>query len=96
MSKSKVDLANKTPGQAFKANRRLVSDQMERMAQQLAALRKQVEQLRQEAAIERMPVSKTAAELTQYCLDHTNDDALLVGVAPSENPFKENKSCSII
>ena len=36
VSKSKVDLANKTPGQAFEANRRLVSDQMERMAQQLA------------------------------------------------------------
>ena len=35
-SESKVDLANKTPTQAFETNRRLVSDQMERMAQQLA------------------------------------------------------------
>ncbi|XP_077978046.1 guanine nucleotide-binding protein G(I)/G(S)/G(O) subunit gamma-7-like [Glandiceps talaboti] len=62
----------------------------------LANLRKTVNQLKLEANLERMKVSQAASDLLQYCEQNQNVDYLLIGVPASENPFKEKKSCTLL
>ncbi|XP_041732144.1 guanine nucleotide-binding protein G(I)/G(S)/G(O) subunit gamma-8-like [Coregonus clupeaformis] len=52
----------------------------------IADARKTVEQLKLEVNIERMMVSKAAADLMAFC-----EDPLVTPVSSSENPFRENK-----
>uniref|UniRef100_A0A2K5D6L1 Guanine nucleotide-binding protein subunit gamma n=1 Tax=Aotus nancymaae TaxID=37293 RepID=A0A2K5D6L1_AOTNA len=52
------------------------------------ALQRLVEQLKLEAAVERIKVSQAAAELQQYCMQNACKDALLVGVPP--------RSCALL
>ncbi|XP_057245356.1 guanine nucleotide-binding protein G(I)/G(S)/G(O) subunit gamma-3 [Malurus melanocephalus] len=53
--------------------------------------RKMVEQLKIEASLCRVKVSKAAAELLSYCESHACEDPLLTPVPTSENPFREKK-----
>ncbi|XP_028857105.1 guanine nucleotide-binding protein G(I)/G(S)/G(O) subunit gamma-7-like [Denticeps clupeoides] len=60
----------------------------------IAHARKLVEQLRTEAGVERIKVSKAAAELMHYCEQQARSDPLIVGI--TDNPFKEKKPCVIL
>ncbi|XP_014213739.1 guanine nucleotide-binding protein subunit gamma-1 [Copidosoma floridanum] len=55
------------------------------------------EQLRHEAAIKRMNVSKAIEDLIKYIMEHEQEDCLLVGFSSQKsNPFREKSSCSIL
>ncbi|XP_054984191.1 putative guanine nucleotide-binding protein G(I)/G(S)/G(O) subunit gamma-14 [Sorex araneus] len=58
--------------------------------------RRAVEQLRMEAGIDRVKVSKAAAELLQFCTEQAKSDPFLVGIPAATNPFKEKKPCAIL
>ncbi|OCT68371.1 hypothetical protein XELAEV_18039669mg [Xenopus laevis] len=63
----------------------------------IAQARKLVEQLKMEANIDRIKVSKAAADLMAYCEAHAKEDPLLSPVPASENPFREKKFfCAIL
>ncbi|RLV85284.1 hypothetical protein DV515_00016108 [Chloebia gouldiae] len=59
----------------------------------IAQARRTVQQLRIEASIERIKVSKASADLMLYCEEHAKKDPLLMGIPASENPFKDKKTC---
>ncbi|XP_038838480.1 guanine nucleotide-binding protein G(I)/G(S)/G(O) subunit gamma-4-like [Salvelinus namaycush] len=59
--------------------------------------RKAVEQLKMESCMDRIKVSKAAADLMVYCDAHIRDDPLIVPVPASENPFREKRLfCTIL
>lgn len=58
--------------------------------------RRTVQQLRIEASIERIKISKASADLMRYCDEHAKNDPLLMGIPTSENPFKDKKPCIIL
>uniref|UniRef100_H0YSQ2 Guanine nucleotide-binding protein subunit gamma n=2 Tax=Estrildinae TaxID=40155 RepID=H0YSQ2_TAEGU len=62
----------------------------------LSTMQRLVEQLKLEAAVERIKVSQAAAELQQYCMQNACKDALLVGVPTGSNPFREPRSCALL
>lgn len=66
------------------------------MATQIQNLQKQLLQLRQEATVQRIPVSQAIEEILKYTVQHAGDDALVVGLAQSDNPFRDVKGCSIL
>ncbi|XP_028988719.1 guanine nucleotide-binding protein G(I)/G(S)/G(O) subunit gamma-12a [Betta splendens] len=58
--------------------------------------RRMVQQLRLEASIERIKVSKACVDLMNYCTDNAKHDPLLMGIPTSDNPFKDKKPCTIL
>ncbi|XP_030647111.1 guanine nucleotide-binding protein G(I)/G(S)/G(O) subunit gamma-12 isoform X1 [Chanos chanos] len=62
----------------------------------IAQARRTVQQLKLEANIERIKVSKASADLMNYCGEHAKYDPLLMGIPASENPFKDKKPCTIL
>lgn len=66
------------------------------MSSQVQSLQKQLTQLRQEAGVNRIPVSEAIQDILSYTNQHAQDDALVIGVNQSENPFREPKPCSIL
>uniref|UniRef100_A0A4W3I805 Guanine nucleotide-binding protein subunit gamma n=2 Tax=Callorhinchus milii TaxID=7868 RepID=A0A4W3I805_CALMI len=63
----------------------------------ISQARKAVEQLKMEACMDRIKVSKAAADLMAYCDAHVRDDPLITPVPASENPFREKKFfCAIL
>ncbi|KAM4548262.1 guanine nucleotide-binding protein G(I)/G(S)/G(O) subunit gamma-12 isoform 1-T7 [Odontesthes bonariensis] len=61
-----------------------------------AQARRTVQQLRIEASIERIKVSKASSDLMHYCGEHGKNDPLLMGIPTSENPFKDKKPCTVL
>ncbi|KAG8564250.1 guanine nucleotide-binding protein G(I)/G(S)/G(O) subunit gamma-3 [Anomaloglossus baeobatrachus] len=53
--------------------------------------RKLVEQLKIEASMCRIKVSKAASDLMAFCDAHACEDPLITPVPTSENPFREKK-----
>ncbi|XP_067875382.1 guanine nucleotide-binding protein G(I)/G(S)/G(O) subunit gamma-8 [Heterodontus francisci] len=63
----------------------------------IAEARMTVEQLKLEVHIDRMQVSKAAAELLAYCEEHAKEDPLVTPVPSAENPFRDKKlMCAIL
>ncbi|XP_032202526.1 guanine nucleotide-binding protein G(I)/G(S)/G(O) subunit gamma-12-like [Mustela erminea] len=62
----------------------------------IAQARRTVQQLRMEASVERIKVSKASADLMSYCAEHARSDPLLIGIPTSENPFKDKKKKTCI
>ncbi|XP_078518331.1 guanine nucleotide-binding protein G(I)/G(S)/G(O) subunit gamma-8 [Lissotriton helveticus] len=62
----------------------------------IAEARKTVEQLKLEVNIDRMKVSKAAADLLAYCETHAKEDPLMTPVPAAENPFREKRLFCII
>ncbi|XP_026160411.1 guanine nucleotide-binding protein G(I)/G(S)/G(O) subunit gamma-12 [Mastacembelus armatus] len=62
----------------------------------IAQARRTVQQLRIEASIERIKVSKASSDLMRYCGEHAKNDPLLMGIPASENPFKDKKPCTLL
>lgn len=70
---------------------------MNKFQEGLQQQRKLVEQLRLEAAIQRVRVSECIYDIEKYCEQHSEEDALLKGFQrPSDNPFKEKGGCAIL
>ncbi|XP_053122825.1 guanine nucleotide-binding protein G(I)/G(S)/G(O) subunit gamma-8 isoform X3 [Hemicordylus capensis] len=62
----------------------------------IAEARKTVEQLKLEVNIDRMKVSKAAADLLAYCEAHAKEDPLVTPVPSAENPFREKRLFCIV
>ncbi|XP_070279636.1 guanine nucleotide-binding protein G(T) subunit gamma-T1-like [Myotis yumanensis] len=75
--------------------KRLPAVNMEEMAEK-ERLRKEVAQLRREAALERMKVSQCCEDLREYVLQNAANDPLLKGVPDDKNPYKEIKGGCVI
>jgi hypothetical protein len=70
---------------------------MSKFQEGLQAQRQLVEQLRIEAAVHRMTVSESVAEIMKFCQQRENEDVLMKGFAKqNDNPFKEKGGCAII
>lgn len=54
------------------------------------------EQLRREAALKRITVSKAVEDIMKYITEHEQEDYLLVGFSSQKsNPFRERSYCTI-
>merc|ERR1711997_1369556 len=70
---------------------------MESMNTALQQQRLEVEQLRREAAMKRIPVSKAVEDIKAYIRDHNQEDCLLTGFhGKNSNPFREKSSCEVL
>ncbi|KAK2505368.1 hypothetical protein MC885_018439 [Smutsia gigantea] len=58
--------------------------------------RRAVEQLRMEAGIDCVKVSKAASDLLQFCTEQAKSNPFLVGIPAAPNTFKEKKPCAIL
>nr|XP_046176630.1 guanine nucleotide-binding protein G(I)/G(S)/G(O) subunit gamma-12a isoform X1 [Oncorhynchus gorbuscha] len=86
----RLDFKSLTSGVEAKMSSKMPS------ANNIAQARRTVQQLRIEASIERIKVSKASADLMHYCGEHAKYDPLLMGIPASENPFKDKKPCTIL
>ncbi|XP_059098419.1 guanine nucleotide-binding protein subunit gamma-1-like [Tigriopus californicus] len=59
--------------------------------------RMEVDQLRREATMKRIPVSQAVEDIKAYVTEKTQDDYLLIGFhGKNQNPFREKSSCSVL
>merc|ERR1712079_850152 len=73
------------------------SQRMESMNTALQQQRLEVEQLRREAAMKRIPVSQAVEDIKAYIRDHNQEDCLLTGFhGKNSNPFREKSSCEVL
>merc|ERR1711944_216341 len=70
---------------------------MESMHGALQQQRLEVEQLRREAAMKRIPVSQAVEDIKAYIREHGQEDCLLTGFhGKNSNPFREKSSCEVL
>nr|XP_047903866.1 guanine nucleotide-binding protein G(I)/G(S)/G(O) subunit gamma-4 isoform X1 [Anser cygnoides] len=82
---------------AAQARENKMKELMSNSTTSISQARKAVEQLKMEAYMDRMKVSKAAADLLAYCDAHIGEDPLIIPVPASENPFREKKLfCTIL
>jgi len=61
--------------------------------------RRQVEQLRRERDVKRVPISRAANDLKKFCDEHVRDDVLLTGFpAQKDNPYRPKAAfaCAVL
>ncbi|CAL7952235.1 guanine nucleotide-binding protein subunit gamma-1 [Xylocopa sonorina] len=69
---------------------------MDMVTTNLQQQRQITEQLRREAAIKRILVSKAVEDIMKYITEHEQEDYLLVGFSSQKsNPFRERSYCTI-
>ncbi len=69
----------------------------EKQARLLEQQKFQVAQLRREASIHRIKVSKAIGDIKKYIMENQAADHLLLGFAnDKQNPYREKSSCSLI
>ena len=67
------------------------------MESALQQKRLEVEQLRREAAMKRIPVSQAFEDIKKYVQDHGQEDCLVVGFqGKNSNPYREKSSCQVL
>ncbi|XP_053918831.1 guanine nucleotide-binding protein G(I)/G(S)/G(O) subunit gamma-4 isoform X2 [Cuculus canorus] len=82
---------------AARARKNKMKELVSNSTANISQARKAVEQLKMEAYMDRMKVSKAAADLLAYCDAHIGEDPLIIPVPASENPFREKKLfCTIL
>lgn len=70
---------------------------MDMVISNLEQQRSLTEQLRREAAIKRISVSKAVEDLMKFIIEHEQEDCLLVGFSSQKsNPFREKSSCTVL
>lgn len=74
----------------------LPSSVMDMVTTNLQQQRQITEQLRREAALKRITVSKAVEDIMKYITEHEQEDYLLVGFSSQKsNPFRERSYCTI-
>ena len=69
----------------------------ERQERLLEQQREQVEQLRREASVQRIQVSKALEEIRKYIGENQASDILLMGFTNDKhNPYRESNSCALL
>lgn len=69
----------------------------EKQARLIEQQRLQVEQLRREASIHRIRVSKALGDIKKYIVENQTTDHLLLGfVNDKQNPYREKSSCQLL
>jgi hypothetical protein len=70
---------------------------MSNQAANLISLRKTVQQMRREAAVNRKKLSFACKELVDYCEANKKVDVLVHGFkSQKQNPFREETGCSFL
>lgn len=63
---------------------------------QVQNLQKQLAQLKEEAKVNRIPVSEAVKDLLSYISQNIHEDSLVNGINQSNNPFIPKSPCSIM
>jgi len=70
---------------------------MDMVITNLQQQRQVTEQLRREAALKRITVSKAIEDIMKYITEHEQEDCLLVGFSSQKsNPFREKSTCVVL
>ena len=70
---------------------------MSNQAANVMSLRKTVQQLRREAAVNRKMLSVVCKELVDYCESNKKGDVLVHGFkSQKQNPYREETGCSFL